>query len=86
MTRHQLRNLLACTLLAGSVTQSLADPLTSMLADGPQCRTRSYDQAHLDKNPGQKTRAIRVSLAADRSIKPPAFRRDRIGFRCARGL
>jgi hypothetical protein len=38
-------------------TQSLADPLSDLLAkgNGKACFDRTYDAAHLARNPGQKT-------------------------------
>src|SRR5262249_43835119 len=43
---------------------ALADPLGDLLLQGKGgvCYTRTYDQAHLDKHPGQKTTEMRLSL------------------------
>lgn len=58
----------AAILVVGcAVGAALADPLSVLLAagEGGACYDRVYDKAHLDKNPGQTTRAIRISLRDD---------------------
>jgi hypothetical protein len=50
--------------VAGVARAALADPLDALLlkGSGGVCYTRTYDQAHLDKHPGQKTTEVRLSL------------------------
>lgn len=45
---------------------ALADPLSDLLAkgNGSACFERVYDEAHLAKNPGQRTRTALLSLKA----------------------
>ena len=50
-----------------AMNAALADPLSDLLAAGKggACFDRVYDKAHLDKNPNQTTRSIRISLRDD---------------------
>jgi hypothetical protein len=59
--------LTSAVLLAALSSTALADPLTELLkkGGGSACFDRVYDKAHLDKHPGQKTTAIRLSLQSD---------------------
>ena len=59
--------LTSAILLAALSSTALADPLTELLkkGGGSACFDRVYDKAHLDKHPGQKTNAIRLSLQSD---------------------
>lgn len=54
-------------LLAGVCGTALADPLSDLLkkGNGEACYSRTYDQAHLDKHPGQQTTEVRLSLRRD---------------------
>jgi hypothetical protein len=53
----------AAALLA-TVTGAMADPLSDLLATGKgsACFERTYDDAHLARNPGQRTRTVLLSL------------------------
>lgn len=65
-----MKTLLALGLLGLAATTAAADPLTDMLAasQGFACYDRVYDAAHLAKNPGQRTRTIRLLLTDDPAI------------------
>jgi hypothetical protein len=57
--------LVTATIVAvGAAGAALADPLGDLLLKGTGgvCFTRTYDQAHLDKHPAQKTTEVRLSL------------------------
>src|SRR4051794_450826 len=57
--------LVTATVAAASAAgAALADPLGDLLlkGSGGVCYTRTYDQAHLDKHPGQKTTEVTLSL------------------------
>jgi len=62
------RLLPACMALFAAAVPALADPLSDLLArgNGAACFERVYDDAHLAKNPGQRTRTVLLSLQ-----KPP---------------
>ncbi len=53
-------------LLTGVSSAATADPLSDLLAKGggAACFERAYDDAHLAKNPNQKTRSALLSLKA----------------------
>src|SRR3954454_10052406 len=58
--------LMSAVVLAALSSTALADPLSELLKKGGgACFDRVYDKAHLDKHPGQKTTAIRLSLQSD---------------------
>jgi hypothetical protein len=54
----------ACMALLASAVPALADPLSDLLArgNGAACFERVYDEAHLAKVPGQRTRTVLLSL------------------------
>ncbi|MBX3570281.1 MAG: hypothetical protein KF914_19625 [Rhizobiaceae bacterium] len=61
-----MRTSLSATALAlvASIVPALADPLSELLAKGTgtACFERIYDDAHLAKNPNQRTRSVLLSL------------------------
>jgi len=64
----KVRELLTSAMLLVALSSTaLADPLTELLkkGGGSACFDRVYDNAHLNKHPGQKTTAIRLSLQSD---------------------
>mgnify|MGYP001186290816 CR=1 FL=1 len=63
MRRATNRTFLALLMLAG-VSPAQADPLSDLLKqdDGAACFERIYDDAHLARNPRQRTRSVLMSL------------------------
>jgi len=67
---------IALGLLGLAATGAAADPLSDLLAAnrGLACYERVYDDAHLAKNPGQRTRTIRLLLTDDPAIDGTSMR------------
>ena len=61
------RTALGAVLAVALSGSAIADPLSDLLqkSGGGACYTRVYDQAHLDKHPGQRATEVRVSLLPD---------------------